>query len=187
MMDNSIKRNEALVLLNDARERITSELLGRKPLYEAGESEIFTQTRGVFVTLHLEGRLRGCIGNIEGHKPLRQAVRDLSASSAFRDPRFPPLSLSEVKDISIEISILSPLKEIESAGDFRPGTDGILLKKDSSSALFLPQVATEQGWNREETLSQLCRKAGLPLHAWQLPDITFFVFQATVISEKEYF
>jgi AmmeMemoRadiSam system protein B/AmmeMemoRadiSam system protein A len=139
---------------------------------------------GVFVTLHKNGELRGCIGHILPQAPLWQAVVENAVSSGFRDYRFPPLTEEELKEVNIEVSVLSPLRKINGPGEFQVGREGILIQLGRYSAVFLPQVATEQGWDREETLCQLCRKAGLPWNAWWHKDMEFYVFTTTVFQES---
>lgn len=173
------------VLLADARESIRAALYKQEARYPVADDPCFRDIRGAFVTLHLEGELRGCIGHFEGRSELRRSIRELARSSAFRDPRFPPLSLEEYPRISIEISILTPLKEIDGPEQFLPGRDGILIESGRASALFLPQVAPEQGWDRDTTLRHLCRKAGLAEESYRNPEMRFFTFQAEVFSEHE--
>lgn len=125
------------------------------------------QRRGAFVTLHAGGRLRGCIGTIEGRGPLLQEVAGSAAAAAVGDPRFPPVSPDESSKLAIEVSALSPLREVAGPGEIELGRHGILLGKSGRQAVFLPQVATEQGWDLPTTLTHLCRKAGLPHDAWR--------------------
>lgn len=183
----SINNEEKKILLEEARESISARLEKRAPRFREAGSPLFLQKRGLFVTLHDgEGSLRGCIGHIQGYTPLRESVRELALSSAFRDPRFPPVESDELPGLEIEISVLSPLKEVPSPMDFMPGRDGVMIEKGTASAVFLPQVAVEQGWDREQTLDRLCLKAGLPPGAWRYEKMKFFIFQAGVFSEKEF-
>lgn len=140
--------------------------------------------RSCFVTLKENGELRGCIGEIFPSQPLYKSVIAHAVASAFRDPRFEAVSKSEVGKLSIEISALTPPKEVASYKEIRIGTDGMVLKKSMRSAVFLPQVATEQGWNLEQTLSALSRKAGLPENAWK-EGASYLTFQAEVFGEAE--
>ncbi len=139
--------------------------------------------RGVFVTLHKNGGLRGCIGHIIPRCPLWQAVMENAMNSAFKDARFPPLRAEELTEIEVEISVLSPLRKINGPEEFQVGKEGVLIKLVDNNAVFLPQVATEQGWTRDETLCQLCRKAGLPWYAWWSKDMEFYVFTTEVFRE----
>lgn len=130
------------------------------------EGELARQ-RGAFVTLTRGGRLRGCIGYIQGIKPLFEAVRDNARSAAIGDPRFPPLSAGELDGLEWEISALTPLRPIDSPDEIRVGVHGVLLHCQGRQSVFLPQVAVEQGWDVETTLDQLALKAGLAPGAWR--------------------
>ncbi len=134
---------------------------------------------GAFVTLKKRGVLRGCIGEIFPTRPLYKAVTAQAVNSAFRDPRFPPLSADELDDVHIEISALTQPKPVSSYNEIIIGKHGIVLEKYGRSAVFLPQVAPEQGWDLEQTLTHLSLKAGLPPDAWR-EDANFLVFEAIV-------
>ncbi len=135
--------------------------------------------RGAFVTLHLAGQLRGCIGYIEGHMPLIDAVARNGRAAALEDPRFPPVNTDELPHLDLEVSALTPLHEVERAQDIVIGRHGILLAKQGRQAVFLPQVAPEQGWDLETTLGHLALKAGFGPTDWQ-KDACFKVFEAEV-------
>ncbi len=141
---------------------------------------------GVFVTLHESGQLRGCIGLVEGIKPLHQAVAEMAVAAAFQDPRFNPLQPEELDKIDLEISVLSPLKKIESVEEIQVGTHGLFIKKGYNRGLLLPQVATEWGWDREVFLSQTCLKAGLSGDCWQDAETEIYIFSAEIFSEQEF-
>ena len=138
--------------------------------------------RGVFVTLKKHGELRGCIGQMVPDAPLSTIVGRVVLQSAFQDPRFSPLALEELSELQIEISVLTPFREVPRAEDIVVGRDGVLLRKGERAAVFLPQVAPEQGWGREEMLAQLCRKAGLKPDDWH-EGARFFTFQAVAFQE----
>ena len=123
--------------------------------------------RGAFVTLEKQAQLRGCIGHIEAAMPLYRAVIDNAVSAAVRDRRFAPVTAAELAGLEVEVSVLSPLRAIASADEFEVGSHGIILAKSGRRAVYLPEVAPEQGWDRAETLSHLARKAGLSADAWQ--------------------
>jgi AmmeMemoRadiSam system protein A len=136
-----------------------------------------------FVSLHCAGRLRGCVGTVTADKPLHETVAHMACSAAFDDPRFPPVSAMEVPMIDIEISLLSPM--VPAAPDeVRPGTHGVCVTCDRHRAVFLPQVATTQNWDRDTLLSELCRKALLAPDAWRWPGCTLLVFVAEVFGEQ---
>ena len=140
--------------------------------------------RAAFVTLKKKSQLRGCIGEIFPRQPLYKSVISNAVNAGFNDTRFYPLKKEECNDITIEISALTVPKSIASYDQIRIGTDGVVLSKDGYSAVFLPQVAPEQGWNVSQMLSELSLKAGLPEDTWK-KGAEFMVFQADVFGEKE--
>ena len=140
---------------------------------------------GAFVTLRKHGELRGCIGYLEAVADLESEIAQLAMDSAFSDPRFPPLSPSELEECTIEISLLTKPIEISSFESFILHCDGIILSLSGRRAVFLPQVADETGWTKEEMLSALSLKAGLPSDAWKSGEAVFRTFQAEVFSEDE--
>jgi len=171
-------------LLEIARNSIETYLKTGKRL-ELSESEpALLEHCGAFVTLHKNNQLRGCIGNIIGSQPLYLTVRDMAVEAAVNDPRFTPVTEEELPEIGIEISVLSPLKEIEDPDEIKMGQHGVLVRKGYRSGVFLPQVATETGWTKEEFLSNLCaHKAGLSPSAWKDPSTEVYIFTAEVFSE----
>ena len=138
---------------------------------------------GAFVTLRKKGSLRGCIGYMEPVAPLYQMIALLVKDAAFNDFRFPPLDESEVNDVSIEISLLTPLKRIGSLDDFILGRDGLIMSLNGRKAVFLPEVAIETGWDKKTFLEQLSLKAGLQSSAYLDPGAEFRIFQAEVIRD----
>ncbi|OPY79518.1 MAG: hypothetical protein A4E64_00414 [Syntrophorhabdus sp. PtaU1.Bin058] len=141
------------------------------------------EKRGVFVTLTRNGRLRGCIGYIIPVMPLYKAVSDMAVAAAIRDPRFRPVTKEELKEIHIEISVLSPLKNIDDPQEIEIGKHGLFIVRGDNQGLLLPQVATEYMWNREEFLKQTCLKAGLPPEAWREKGTKIYSFSAQIFSE----
>jgi AmmeMemoRadiSam system protein A len=139
--------------------------------------------RAAFVTLKKDSLLRGCIGDIFPQRPLYKSVILNAIHACVNDRRFVPVSPDECNDITIEISALTPPAPVESSSDIRIGIDGVVLNKDGHSAVFLPQVAPEQGWNLDQTLTHLSQKAGLPAEAWK-EGASFLVFQAVVFGES---
>ncbi|MBU0677942.1 MAG: AmmeMemoRadiSam system protein B [Verrucomicrobia bacterium] len=137
---------------------------------------------GAFVTLNKKGRLRGCIGDIFPARPLYEAVSGNAINSAFNDRRFPPLTKDEHADVEIEISVLTPPERVDSYKDIVIGKHGMVINKFGRRAVYLPQVAPEQGWDIEETLTHLSEKAGLRPDAWK-EGATFEVFEAIVFRE----
>lgn len=139
---------------------------------------------GAFVTLRTaSGELRGCIGYILPVLQLDSEIATLTRAAATEDYRFPPVAQNEIDSLTIEISLLTEPEEIADYHEIRLGTDGVILTKNSRRSVFLPQVATETGWDLDEFLSALSQKAGLPSDAYKQPDCSFQTFQAEVFSE----
>jgi AmmeMemoRadiSam system protein A len=182
-MEFQLTLEEKKILLQTAREAINARLQNRKPELP-GPTELLKKKCGAFVTLHKRGNLRGCIGYVTAGNPLIQTVAEAAQSSAFNDPRFPALTGDELKDIAIEISVLSPLRRIQSVEEIRVGVHGIVMTRGYRSGLLLPQVATEYGWDRDTFLTHTCQKAGLPGDCWQTPDTEIEIFSAVVFSEE---
>jgi AmmeMemoRadiSam system protein A len=140
--------------------------------------------RAAFVTLKENSDLRGCIGDVLPRQPLYKSVIANAINAAVNDWRFQPVAKDELAKITIEISALTVPAPIDSYNKIRLGTDGVILQKAGQSALFLPQVASEQSWNVEQTLTHLSLKAGLPADAWK-EGATFMTFQAEVFGEEK--
>ncbi len=180
-----LSHEERVELLKLARRTLEEYLTkGEIPEHEP-KSEALRQPKAVFVTLKKKGELRGCIGQIEAVEPLYKAVQHMAIEAATRDPRFYPVRPEELKDIEIEISVLTPFKKVEDVKEIEIGKHGLYIRKGIFSGLLLPQVAVEWGWDRETFLEQVCRKAGLPPDAWKEKDAELFCFEAEVFSEKE--
>ncbi len=145
--------------------------------------ESIMQDRGAFVTLKINGRLRGCIGYTAPLKPLYLVVRDVAIQAATADPRFSPVTPAELPLLEYEISVLSPFRHVRHVSEIKIGRDGLLIKKGANVGLLLPQVPVEWGWDRETFLQETCRKAGLPRDAWQDEDADLFRFSAFVFGE----
>jgi len=138
---------------------------------------------GVFVTLRTNGRLKGCIGRFKSNEALYALTQEMAISSATRDPRFKPLKKNEIDSIKIEISVLSPLRKIESEQEIELGKHGIYITKGTNSGTFLPQVATDTGWSIEEFLGHCSKnKAGLGWLGWKNADV--YIYTAEVFSEE---
>ncbi len=182
-MDFNLTEFEKKLLLETARESIAGHLENRKKRYGQPTEKLKTPL-GAFVTLHINGKLRGCIGHMMPVYPLFSAIQHLALESAFRDPRFPPLTLEELPHIDIEISVLSPLERIYSIENIKVGTHGILMHNSGRSGVLLPQVPLEQGWNRDEFLTNTCYKAGLPGDCWKDSATEIEIFSAVVFGEK---
>jgi AmmeMemoRadiSam system protein B/AmmeMemoRadiSam system protein A len=172
-------------LLEIARESIMSFVTKGERKNFTEKDPALNRDLGAFVTLHKDGELRGCIGNMVGRGPLYRTVADMAIEAATGDPRFNRLSPPEIDKIEIEISVLSPLKKVKSHEEIRIPGDGVLVRKGFSSGVYLPQVADEAGWNKEEFLTSLCgSKAGISPDAWKDPKTEMYVFTAEIFSEK---
>jgi len=180
---NQADKNE---LLRIARSTIeTFVKTGRTPDVTVKEARL-SEVEGAFVTITEHGTLRGCIGDIVGQQALYKTVRDMAVAAASQDPRFNPLTAAELKDISVEISVLSKPRRVKDASEIQLGRHGVIVSRGGRQGVFLPQVAQETGWSKEEFLSQLCsQKAGLPPDAWKDPGTDLYVFTADVFAEKK--
>jgi AmmeMemoRadiSam system protein A len=172
------------LLFRVARDSIQARLKGETAVLPPAASPILSQPRGVFVTLTLQNRLRGCIGYLEAAKPLLAAVQEMAAAAAFNDPRFPPLRQEELAGLELEISILTPMQTIKNIEEIQVGRHGLYLEQGPYRGLLLPQVATQYGWDRLTFLKQTCVKAGLPPDAWENPATRISIFSADIIHES---
>ncbi len=162
-----------------ARETIEAVFAGKEPKMPEDSDKLLSK-RGAFVTIKNGGQLRGCIGHIRGVAPLVNTVKEMALQAAFHDPRFRPLDKKELKEIEIEISVLTPMKKITDVAEIEVGVHGIYLEKGVHAGLLLPQVATEYGWNRTTFLEYTCLKAGLPKDAYKAKDVNIYIFSADV-------
>ena len=186
MADEYLNKEEKRKLMQIARDSITEAVTGKRE----GEIDVtekrLKENGGAFVTIKKYGRLRGCIGNLQGEQPLYLTVRDMARAAALHDPRFPAVGPAELEDIDIEISALSPLRRVESADEIKLGVHGVVVRKGLNNGVYLPQVATETGWSKEEFLSSLCAdKAGLSPLAWKDKSTEIYIFSAEVFGEED--
>lgn len=176
---------EKATLFDIARDTLKWAVEGR---HGAFKFERYTLTpllkanTATFVTLKIKGHLRGCIGSLSPVDPLYLSVHENAINAALRDPRFNAVQSAELSRITVDVSILSPIRDITSLSEFQLGKQGIILEKGMKRAVYLPEVATEQGWTLEETLDSLSEKAGLPSDAWR-QGARFKVFESAVLSE----
>jgi hypothetical protein len=170
-------------LLDVVKKTIEARLTGG-PLPEFNlSSEVLNEKKGAFVTLKKHSHLRGCIGYIEARKPLYKTVGEMALAAAFDDPRFPPLKLDELKNITIEISVMSPLQQVKNMDEIEVGIHGLYVTKGFHSGLLLPQVAAEYNWDSLTFLQETCYKAGLQRDAWKDKDAKVYKFSAEVFGE----
>ena len=178
------------ILLDYARAVIRQTLRASSSDVFEVDDPAFTRAAGCFVTLHRlrDHRLRGCIGQMQATDPLIESVREMS-QAVLRDPRFSdyPVSADELPELEIEITILSPLEPAKSTTDFDLLQHGIYLHCSGRSGCFLPQVARETGWTKEQLLTRLCtEKMGLPADSWQRPEAKLSRFTATIIGPEPF-
>ncbi len=159
---------------------IKARLAGGEASEDVPDSAVLREKRGAFVTLKKNGELRGCIGYIEAYKPLYQTIREMALAAAFNDPRFPELGVREWPEIEVELSVLTPLREIDDPDIVEVGKHGLLIRHANSSGILLPQVAVEYGWSREEFLAHTCNKAGLAADCWRRSGTRLYIFSADI-------
>jgi uncharacterized protein len=173
-------QQEHTLLLQLAHDAIESALIGNSISTEPPTPHL-AEPRGAFTTLHIEGKLRGCVGYVVPLYPLYRTVAETAVAAAFQDDRFPPVTGAEAPLLKVEISILSPLKPI-SPEEIVVGKHGLVVNRGSYRGLLLPQVPLEWGWDRGTFIAQTCRKAGLPADAWRV-GATLEAFTAEIFSE----
>jgi AmmeMemoRadiSam system protein A len=182
-----LQPSDRRTLLVFARAAVEAAARGeRRPtLDDAALTPALTAAAAAFVTLHERGELRGCIGLMRYDVPLWINVCDAAAAAALDDPRFLPVTESEVPAIEVEVSVLEAPIELSNPDGFEAGRHGIVVERGLHRALLLPQVATEMGWGAEQMLDAVCRKAGLSGDAWREAQTRLFVFESVCFSEKE--
>lgn len=173
-------QQERTLLLQFAHDAIDSALI-EKSISTEPPTPHLAEPRGAFTTLHIEGKLRGCVGYVVPLYPLYRTIAETAMAAAFQDDRFPPVTSAEAPLLRVEISILSPLKPI-TPEEIVIGKHGLVVNRGSYRGLLLPQVPLEWGWDRETFISQTCRKAGLPTDAWK-KGATLEAFTAEIFSE----
>ena len=180
--DSSLSSVECRKLLQFARQSVESAITPSDYL-SAPDDPISARICGVFVTIHVGGKLRGCIGVVETEEPLRESIAHCAVGAALHDPRFPPVRPEELDRLEIEISLLSRPAPIQPA-DIVLGKHGLIIVKDHQRGLLLPQVATEHRLDREDFLAETCRKAGLPRDAWKSGSVQILGFTCEVFSDR---
>jgi AmmeMemoRadiSam system protein A len=181
-MLNASEKNALLKIAREAIEAKTGRQL--KILNPAIESASLKTDAGAFVSLHKNSRLRGCIGVFASKEPLWKTVQENAVAAAFRDPRFNPVEAEELAEIDIEISVLSPLRQITDVSEIEVGRHGIYIIQGRNRGVLLPQVAIEYGFDREAFLAETCLKADLPEDAWE-KGASIYIFEAEIFGEKK--
>ncbi|WP_147822291.1 AmmeMemoRadiSam system protein A [Salidesulfovibrio onnuriiensis] len=176
----SLNDEEKHSLMDLVKDSIQSYFNGEHAEPPTPETKTLQKELGAFVTLKIDGHLRGCIGNVQGNGPVYRTIWNMARSAAFNDPRFPELTPDEFARVDIEISILGPISECHHPGEIKVGRHGLIIARGGQSGLLLPQVPVEWGWDRETFLRQTCRKAGLAEDSWNKAGTTIFWFEAVV-------
>lgn len=183
-MSPDVVVGERLTWPEYARCIIEAALRGRTPTRLDPPAADAADYGGAFVTLRLAGRVRGCMGILDSTRPVAEAVREAAISAALQDPRFPPVTPAELRDLRIEVSILSPPRPMRSLDELEIGRHGVIVRRATQRGLFLPQVARDHQLDRESFLSRCCtEKAGLPAAAWRDPDSEVLLFTTQVSTE----
>jgi AmmeMemoRadiSam system protein A len=162
-----ITENQKKELINLAKEAIECFIKTDTHIDYESQDAVLNQEAGVFITLRKGEALRGCIGQLWAENPLYQTVKETAISAATRDPRFPPVSAAELDDLSIKISLLSPLERVGDISEIEVGKHGLMIVYAGRRGVLLPQVPVERGWNRITFVENLCIKAGLPTDSWK--------------------
>jgi AmmeMemoRadiSam system protein B/AmmeMemoRadiSam system protein A len=185
LLEEPLDATDRTYLLAHARRAIEESLSRAVGPPARPASRRTMRKRGVFVTLRIGDRLRGCIGTIEPRAPLQTSVAEMAVAAAIHDPRFPPLSAEELPSIRIEISILSELTQVDDPLAIRLGRDGLVVATERTRGLLLPQVAEEFRWDALAFLQHTCEKAGLAPDAWKDEGTRVYTFSTTVFGEEE--
>lgn len=181
-----LNQNQRQTLLKLARDTMVNYLTKSIITRFDEEDPVYRQKAGAFVTIHKHGALRGCIGMIEGARPLYETIITMAIEASTADPRFKPVGPEELGEIDIEISVLYSKKKVKSIEEIELGRHGVIVRRGFNSGVFLPQVAVETGWDKKEFMEHLCSgKAGLEKDAYLKPGIEIYVFEAEVFKEKK--
>lgn len=178
----SLSEEDRKAILELARQGVLHAVSHERPLSTFPTGGIFAEQRGLFVTLHVAKKLRGCIGVIEVSTNLGETLARCAADAALHDPRFSRMRAEEMDALEIEVSLLSPMEAIRPEA-VEIGIHGLLVERGRRRGLLLPQVAVEHQLSREQFLAETCAKAGLPREAWKEPGTNLYGFQCEIIAE----
>jgi AmmeMemoRadiSam system protein A len=181
-----LSENERKAILELARRAVEEAVCHDRVLREIPKTGIFEKRGGVFVTLHVAKRLRGCIGVVEAKEPLGESIARCAVSAAREDPRFSKMRPEEIRELEIEVSLLSPLEAIDPE-KIEIGKHGLLVEQGFHRGLLLPQVALEHDLDREQFLRETCHKAGLRDDAWKEPATRIYGFTCEIVSDEDFF
>ena len=180
-----LSKEEKDTLLKLARNAIDRRFDKSRPKVAVEPTSNLKSSSGAFVTLHKRGKLRGCIGRFTSDTDLTDTVAEMAQAAAFEDPRFPSVRPEEMADIDMEISVLTPMRKINDVSEIEVGRHGIYIIQGPMRGVLLPQVATEQGWDRNTFLEHTCMKAGLTPNCWQSDKTEIYIFSAEIFSEHD--
>jgi AmmeMemoRadiSam system protein A len=179
-----LHKDEKRALLQIARKAVESAVLERPAAEIPEPTGGLAAFRGAFVTLHCRGRLRGCIGRVASMEPLATVVAECAVAAALDDPRFPRMKPADLRELEIEVSVLSCPRRA-APEEVQPGIHGLIISRGEQRGVLLPQVAAERHWPRERFLEEACQKAGLAPNAWRSADTRVEIFTAEVFSEAD--
>lgn len=180
----SLSDDERKAILELARQGVVEAACHARPVHPIPHEGVFARRCGVFVTLHVRGRLRGCIGVIEAREPLGESLVRCAGGAAVEDPRFPSMRPDEASEVQIEVSLLSELRRIKPE-EIEIGKHGLVVERGARRGLLLPQVAVEHHLGREEFLRETCLKAGLPADAWSDPATNVLGFTCEIVGQAD--
>jgi len=171
-------------ILDLARQAITEAVCQGRLVHPIPKGGVLERRCGVFVSLHVKGKLRGCIGVIDGREPLGESIVRCAAGAALEDPRFPRMKPEEIAEMEVEVSLMTPLEPILPE-EVKIGTHGLLVEQGGRRGLLLPQVALEHGLERERFLEETCWKAGMARDAWKNPETKIYGFRCEILCEDK--
>lgn len=180
--DDSFTSEEKNYLLDLTQKTVAAGVAGKKIEIPPAPTQRLGDKRGAFVTITKDGNLRGCIGYTQARLSLAETINEMAYAAAFEDPRFPAITTDELDQLAFELSIMSPLAIVDNLGDIKIGRDGLMIRMDSHSGLLLPQVASENQWNRTTFLEQTCLKAGLPKNSYKDRQAKIYKFSVEIIK-----
>jgi AmmeMemoRadiSam system protein A len=178
----SLSEEDRTAILELARQGVLHAVYHDRPLSTFPTTGVFAERRGLFVTLHVAKKLRGCIGVIEVSTNLGEALARCAADAALHDPRFSRMRAEEMDALEIEVSLLSPIEPIQPEA-VEIGIHGLLVERGLRRGLLLPQVAVQHRLGREQFLAETCTKAGLPPEAWKEPETKLYGFRCEIMAE----
>lgn len=185
-MLHSLSPSARSAILNIARTAVAEEAADQPLATPAASPDLpDLDVSGLFVTLHVSGALRGCIGFLELQGTVEQTLREAAVRAATADIRFPPLEADELEDMTVDVTLLGPLEPLGDPTDFTIGLHGLVLEYAGRRGLLLPQVAVDHSWDKTQFLEGLCRKTMVPTDAWKLPGAVVSRFEGMVIKEEE--